>query len=717
MKKATIKKGKSPSKEQRSDISQVFAVSAVLLLGLVAYSNSFVCGYHLDDLPHIVNNKLIEVFDVGAIWNNSHNRFLPMLSFALNYQLHGTDVVGYHVFNLIFHLINALLVMGLVRTFFDTPNLKTHSLFSQRKSIALFAGLLFVSHPLATQSVTYVIQRMASMMSLFYLLTMYLYLKGRLAAGSRSVGYIAGAIVSGWCAFVSKENSYTLPLSIALLEMLFFHAFHLKVVVKNFRFWMAAIALVGFGIFAFASFGSAIKTLPPAFMNEYREITPLAYLLTQFTVIPKYLQLLLLPVSQNLDYDWPLYSSFSQWPVLLGFLFLLALVVWALFQWKKNPLYTFGILFFLLTLSIESGIVPIDDLIFEHRTYLPSFGIFCLVSAGVHTIFSGQRKVWLNRIILGSTLLLTLLTYQRNKVWKDEETLWTNVISHSPEKTRPRNCRGSFYHQHQRYAEAVADYTAAIQRRPKFYEAYYNRAMTYKALNDNSAALNDYKIQLQLMPEMHGAILEIIELYKKEGQYQDALVYSNQIIALEPDNADHYLIKGQLYKQINNPLAALECYEIAITKKGNKANAYYNKGALLQELNRNEEAYQDYSAAISFKKDYTEAYVNRANISRDQGQFEAALSDYAKAIQINPSFEKAYANRGYLYQRKNDFRNAITDLTSAIRIVPNYDRALYARGVCFYKVNQLDSACQDLRQAASLGNAQAAPLLPQICMQ
>ena len=352
MKKNKTKKVVAGAQENTGFGYVITSIAAVLIAGIIAYSNSFDGEFVFDDNLNIVNKAEIRSLKICDIWKISQTRFLPNLSFALNHHFNSYDVWGYHFFNLTIHLLNAVLVYGLVRNLFLTPRMHTDAMFSQRNNIALFTALVFVTHPLATQSVTYIVQRLASMAAFFYFLSMFLYLKGRLSSAGKSVLFHAGASISALCAFMSKENSFTLPLAIALLEAVFFHQLSIREIIKNRRFWLIMTLLAGFFMFAFWRFGSFIRTLPPAFMNDYREISPLSYLLTQFTVIPKYIQLLLLPISQNLDYSWPLYKSIFHWQVISGLLLIIVILNAAILLWKKSSLHAFGILFFFLTLSV-----------------------------------------------------------------------------------------------------------------------------------------------------------------------------------------------------------------------------------------------------------------------------------------------------------------------------------------------------------------------------
>jgi len=626
----------------------------IVITGLLAYSNSFDCSFQFDDEQNIQEKTLLRELDPATIWNHDHNRFLPNLSFAVNYRLHEDKVWGYHFFNLLVHLLNALLVLGLVRIIFRTPQMRGHPLEAHQNGIALFAALLFVAHPLATQSVTYIVQRMASMTALFYLLSLWLYIRGRLSTGTKAYGLYILCALSALAAFTSKPNSYTLPLALVLAEGVFFRKAEFKALAGNYRFWLLVVLMFGFGAYAFDKYGDAIRPLRPDFVNEYREITPLSYLCTQLTVIPKYVQLLVFPISLNLDYDWPLYGSLFQWQVFCGLLFILALLGVGIWQWNKNSLIAFGILFFFLALAVESGLVPIDDLIFEHRTYLPSFGFFLVVSAAGYSMLYKRGK----RILYGSmalvVLMLTASTYQRNKAWKDPETLWTDVISKSPQKARSYLKRGYIYRQratelrkqgaveamNRAYDKALADYAEAIRFNPSFAMAYVNRGKIYFDLEQDSLAISELSLAIQYDSTLAEAWSNRGAAYGRSGRRREALQDLNRALTLDP----------------------------------NSTGALLNRSAVNQTLEKHGEAIRDLQSYLNIVPSNAAVY-NMIGVCRQHlGQFRESLMEFDTAIRINPN-GNYYLNRSYSWNALGDKSKALEDANVALQSGVKVDQA------------------------------------------
>jgi len=387
MGKASRKKGKQVEKGTPPEIVAPLPqgllarpLAALLLLSLLAtliYSNTFSSPFHFDDTANIVENPQIK--DLSNFLDFSGSRYVGFLSFALNYHFGRLDVFGYHLVNLLIHIINGFLVYSLVLLLFKastgqriSPDSNFHlttndSQLSTASWVALVAALLFVSHPIQTQAVTYIVQRFASLAALFYLLTLVCYLKWRLAspeARSRYLWY-TGALLSTVLAMKTKENSFTLPFMILLVETVFFRPLTRKGWVTLIPFLLTLLIIP-------VSRGDALGEAE-GFARDATAISRSDYLSTQFRVIVTYLRLLVFPVNQNLDYDYPIYYSLLEPSVFVSFLFLLSLFSLGLYllfnsqlKTHRSQLISFGILWFFLALSIESSIIPITDVIFEH---------------------------------------------------------------------------------------------------------------------------------------------------------------------------------------------------------------------------------------------------------------------------------------------------------------------------------------------------------------
>jgi len=645
-------------------IQQPPAVFLLLVLLVSAiYSNTFSFSFHFDDASNIVENPLIKNLRYLLIWPGS--RYVGFLSFALNYHFGHLNVFGYHLVNLIIHIVNACLVYAFIRLLLQTPRLRLHPpLAPAAPAIALTAALLFAVHPIQTQAVTYIVQRFASLAALFYLLTVVCYLQWRLSPPDTKRRYVwyAGALIATILAMKTKENTFTLPFMLLLVEVIGFGTPVRKQWIGLIPFFLTLpiIPLSRPGALGEGEAGLARSTM---------DISRLDYLFTQFRVIVTYLRLLIFPVHQNLDYDYPLYHSLLQPPVFLSALLLAALLGLALLalrratrspypaQWR---LIALGILWFFLTLSIESSIIPIKDLIYEHRLYLPSVGFWLAAS----TIFWGFyfRGQGLKFVGLGIVLsLLVLGTYHRNRVWQDEVSLWADVARKSPHKPRGYNNLGKAYQEQGASSKAVEAYEKAIQLEPGYAEAHNNLGNAYKELGRLHEAVLEYKTAFTLKPDL------------AEAHNDLGLVYSDQGLLDE----------------------AVQEFQTALRLKPNYAQAHNNFGNVQAKLGDTEKAVHEYATALSLNPDYADPYYNLGNIYRNIGRLDRAIQSYQQAIKRNPQYALAHNNLGLGYFVQGRLSEALIELKEAVRIKPDYFEAHNNLGVIYKEMGHPQEAVQE----------------------
>jgi hypothetical protein len=553
----------------------------ITLIGLIVYSNTFRVPFLFDDESSVY--KSVAVRDAGYFTKASlagilsAPRTIGQLSFTLNYALGGLDVVGYHIVNLVIHVCCALLVYWFVVLLFRAPYFTGYfqgsvdPSFHVRGFVALFAALLFVSHPIQTQAVTYIVQRYASLATLFYLLSFVLYIKFRLSGSSKARHvFYAVSVVSAVLAMKTKEIAFTLPVMITLCEFMFFRGdikkrvFYLIPLLLT----MAIIPLSLIWSHGTSAGGAAVldRLTRGASLNI---ISPWDYLNTQFRVIVTYIRLLFLPINQNLDYDYPVYRTFFTAPVFLSFLFLLAIFglgVYLVYRSLRDKgdkscwyrLIAFGIFWFFVTLSVESSIIPIADVINEHRLYLPSAGFFMAVMAGVMW-FEGRlgnkplagNAVWVVMILI--VVGLSATAYARNSVWRDEVTLWEDVVKKSPQVYRANFNVGLLHAKNGRFDDAIREFQAAIRINQNYPEVYNNLGLAYLYKGDTDAALREIHTALTLEPKA-GYIYESLgQVYAAQGRNEEAIRTFQTALELDPNCAEarnnlenlHKLMKGK----------------------------------------------------------------------------------------------------------------------------------------------------------------------------
>ncbi|MDD4955751.1 MAG: tetratricopeptide repeat protein, partial [Candidatus Omnitrophica bacterium] len=443
--------------------------------------NTFLSPFHFDDGNYITNNIPIRLMWFKGMWDFFPSRFVTLLTFAVNYHFGGLDVFGYHAVNLAVHLSAALLVWWLVKIIFSSPGMKENELSKFSRIIAFFTAAIFLAHPAQTESVTYIWQRCSCLSGLFYLFSLSFYLKSRvLEAGAirqtRRRIFYSLAFVSALLGMFTKENIITLPVMLFLCEF-YFIGRDKRIGLKRVLPFLLLLPVIP---------AILLLTKPETFkalqlMAVRPDTAPLHYFFTQLRVLITYIRLLFIPVNQNLDYDYELSKSLASPPVFLSLILLILIIAAAIKMFPRRRLLSFAIIWFFLTLLPESSIIPIDDLIFEHRLYLPVFGYGLFLTCGLCYLFKSKQSKVIIVILSLLVISYSVMAYLRNSVWRSELTLWSDVVRKTAHKARPYINLGIIYGSKAEYDKAIFDFNKAIEIDPGSALAYYNRAVAYNA--------------------------------------------------------------------------------------------------------------------------------------------------------------------------------------------------------------------------------------------
>jgi tetratricopeptide (TPR) repeat protein len=557
----------------------------ILALGCLAYANSISVPLQLDD-NQTLGNAWKNVASGWSFTAPGASRWLADVTFALNRTLHGFHPGGYHLLNLAIHLGAALLVYGLFSIILkqcaahpsdsiEVPYLATF--------VPITTALLFVNHPIQTEAVTYIVQRYSSLATFFYLLALWLFFRARQAM-TRSVLHVAS--VSAWwfgftlaalCAMKCKQISMTLPLLTVLCEALFFRG----VLLRKTAFVLLLTAL--FAVVPLQEISSR-AALPNQSLSqqlqvassETDQISRTSYFLTQQRVEATYLRLLLLPIKQNLDYDYRLSTSLNEPPVvaaLLLHLSLLALAFALLIRSGKpsaQPLHEtatamrllgFGIIWFYLTLAVESSFIPIRDVIYEHRLYLPSIGFFLAIASASGWLATRRPPLrTVTACVLAAILItLTTATIVRNRVWQSELGMWQDVIQKSPDKARSHFFAATFFVKQRLLDQAVENFVRAIELEPE-------RDIYRIHLNDTIAMIDGLDQRSDSGSQYHSEREKIDPARKLPWR------------AVSLNNL------GLAYELLNKPDQAYACFTEAVILNKNLAIAWLNLALLAGRL-------------------------------------------------------------------------------------------------------------------------------------
>jgi len=722
-------------------------------LGLIIYSASFNGEFVFDDLEFVLNNNYITDYSrISNFWEREafpRTRLLPIYSFALNYQINQLNVFGYHVFNFIIHIITTIFVWWFSYLIFSLPVFKNEEFSKHKHAISFISALLFLSHPIQTQAVTYITQRFASMATLFYMGSMCFYLKGRMLKNRPRlpiVFYLLSAFFA-ICAMLSKEISITIPFNMLFVEYFLINIPKSGISVKDpkslssflipIKIFVLPIAafIAGFTFLFRNTIFGLLSIVLKSESHTGEIITFGKYILTQPRVFVKYLRLLFLPIYQNLDYDFQLSKSIFEFSTFSSFIILICLLIFALKIRNKYRLASFGIFWFFITLW--ANLVPRSNLIFEHKLYLVSVGFCIALSFCIFNFFKNPKTSLTASMVI--VIIFSFMTFKRNEVWKTEISLCKDVVSKSPNKLRPNQNMGSAYTKKGYYDEALVylskslsidpkdvksytnrgavyyhkrqfqlalnDLNKAVEIDPEYFGSYVNRGLVFQEIGKHQLAFNDFTKALQIKPNLRLGYVSRGNLLNLTGHYDYAIQDFNQAISISPHYDDAYNGRGVTYFKLNRHQEALADFNKAITINPYSSKAYLNRGYFYFLRNNDDQSLSDLNRSIELNDSYAMAYNNRGILFRKMKMYNEAIKDFNKSIDLDPNQANAFNNRATVYYMQNKYSLALSDYNQALKNNPGYDRTYNNRGVLFVAAKQYENAISDFTQAIKLNSA------------
>ncbi len=645
----------------------LFVIVIIAIVALIQYSNSFETSFQLDDYHTIIKNKQIgnyaKYLKIDSWKRPIYNRQISNLTFSFNYSIGNLDLFGYHLFNIIIHIINSVLVFLLVRKLFLTSIVASSRLKNQSFNISLFTVLLFAVHPVQVQAVTYITQRMVSLAVMFYLLSVLFYITGRLEISKRKNVFFILSFFSFILGVYSKEIIFSLPLALIAIE--FFFLRDNDKVNKKYILILTTITIAAAIIF-FIIYGIPKQAKAP---------DQLSYLLTQLYCQVIYFRLLFLPYGQHLYYNIPILDSIFDLRVLLGITVLLVLLFTVYKTFRNHRLISFGIIWFYITLSIESSFFPLKFSFFEYRLYPAVIG-YTLVLAASFYLFKEKIKPVVMQLILSFIVMVYgYLTYQHNKVWKDPVTLWTNNVEQSPNNKEAHKNLGIELMMKNRMRDAYISFTKSIELDSNFAEPYAHRAVIINQQPTFESALYDANMAIKLDSAKPLYYNNRGYVYHSAGIYNEAIEDFQKAIKLGTlyDNAIKNLSVAHYF--IGNFHEALLHANRSIELDSTKEEYFNNRGNIFFALNRFNDAEKDFYKALAIKPDYPKALNNIGVVKLKQNLIDEAILFFTRTINYDSGFVDSYFYRAYCFLLKSNKQAAYYDLTQCIQLSPNHQGA------------------------------------------
>lgn len=739
-------------------------LSLVLLVMLfAAYSNTFSSPPVLDDFHTFVDQPSVRVsnWNLGNIKLLTHTEFglrrlIPMATFSFDFWIGHGELFFFHLTNLVIHFLCFLSILFLVYQIIDCAQryCGTKEITTSPWEIAIWVAGIWVLHPIQTSAVTYLVQRMASLQALFHMLCVAFYLSGRSnhletkSLNAKSMGFYISSLICFVLACLSKENAAMIPVVVLCAEGWFFQPSLFRRIPRFARkHWMiCAITLL---VVCFAAWH-----MMPSILGGYktRSFTLGQRLLTESRVVVWYVSLLLFPDPSrfSLEHDVVVSTSLIH-PVttLFSISILLVFASSTFIYRKKYPVITFGFLWFLLNLFIESSVVPLE-LVFEHRMYLPSVGILLsIVVAGwslARLCFSRAAErdfrvvTWCVVALVAAGL--TLATFDRNSVWKDPVTFNRDNVAKAPLNPRAHANLASALASAGKYEEAIKEARTSIELSKKFYEQYcvaVNAIVSaYMAMGRNDEAVSEGESLLKERDKdsdagaLPAVLMNLAMAHQRQGDYAgavndalDALKYDRLLAGNGRSDVDEIgvvflktvlqeakdkgvdLSHSDIGELVNLPIEtciAKILIDSGYREKGRELLERYIASnphdepskTLLESMRKEDEA----DKLQSGKSDFTKKYV-----LNPFSQFNASMAlaflvrsnnlplPFLKvgevfldyALKISPNSPDAHLLKGWYYYSKNDWKEAVREARRAIDLDPDYAKAWLGMGFFLLK--------------------------------
>jgi protein O-mannosyl-transferase len=653
------------------------ALAIIALAAIVCYHNSFAGALVFDDHMGIITNQNIR--RLWPIWAPMLDSVRPIAawSFAVNNALGGINTWGYHAMNLAIHLAAALALFGIVRRTLSSGRLAAR--FAPAAwGLALAVAVLWLVHPLQTQSVTYIYQRYESLMGLFVLLTLYSFIRAQ-DFSRPNRWYIASAACC-LLAMTTKEVAAVTPLLVLWYDRAMVASSWREIVRRR---WAYYAGLAGaWPILAALMLGQA-HNFADAGVLVVKNVSPWQYAVSQPGVIAHYLQLCFWPTSLCIDYGWPVAASaVAIIPPLLLIVALLTLTIWAIF--RRSEWSFLGAWFFLI-LAPTSSVFPIRDLAFEHRMYLPLAAVVAGVVvggwvAGQWLFGRGTTRASVLPILGGVLVACGAVTFgvlalQRNEDYRSELTLWQDTVAKAPNNERAHGNLAMRLVACGRIDEGIAHYRKALEIKPDFLHIHNDFGLALSKCGRFEEAIPHHEMVLQSHPTNPEAHNGLGVALSGLGRIDEAVVQFQKAIEVKPDYAEAHYNLGLAfagYRQLDEAMAQ---YQKALRIDPEYAEAYNNLGNALASRGQIDEAVVQFQRALEARPDYPSAHNNLGIVLADRGRIDEAIAHYQKALELKPDYADAHNNLGMVLASRGRLDEAVVHFRKALEIKPDFQTA------------------------------------------
>jgi len=585
------------------------------IVAFLAYGHILHAPFQFDDLGILIGNPNIEsIPHFFKTWQKLERKALTFLTFALNYQIGKHDPFGYHLVNVLLHTTTAIFLFYIILRLLSTAGWNCSILPQERRWFALCASLIFLIHPLQTQSVTYIWQRSEVLSGFFYLLSYLFYLKGRVQ--KKLVYYFLAALIF-YIGIFAKGTIVSLPVLVVLTEFYFFGTKQSRKIIG----WMSFTFVLTFFVSVLFPhpFRIFLEKFHLGFLVRNYEEMKVDYFWTQFKALMVYIRLCFLPINQNVDYYFPIVRPWPDWKVALSFLALIFIFTMAVRLYCSNRLMSFGIFWFFIYLMPTSMMYLLVDLIFEHRVYISmaGFGIFLMTF-----LFTSINDIrWRYSVMIVIFLSLGTLTILRNNLWRSPVALMEDTIKKSPLNPRPYLNLGTYYYRQGELDKAAIYYEKAIALKPFYIELYNNLGLIYRDKGERDRARTMFEKTISTNDKFVLGYLNLAYTYMDEGNLSKAEELLERALSIEKSDKV-YTALGFLHFSKRDYGQAQDYFFQAMEFNPNNPKAFYGAGNVFFARRYYKDAIQMYQKTLTIEPNFAQAYENMMRVYYEMGDFE-----------------------------------------------------------------------------------------------
>jgi Flp pilus assembly protein TadD len=581
----------------------LWPAALIALLALVAYHNTFSSPLLLDDYGSIDQNRTIrDLGNLTTVFSPPPGLTVtgrPILNFSLavNFAISRKAVWSYHVVNLLIHIAAGLALFGFVHRTLLLPSLRDR-FGSHARPLALLAALLWTLHPLQTESVTYLIQRAESLMGLFYLLTLYCYVR---SIDSPSSGrWQVLSVLSCALGMATKEVMVTAPLMVLLHDRAFVGGSFRSAWEARKRLYLGLEATwMILGWLVASTGGNRNGTVGPGVDTAW-----IVYFLTQIKAVAHYVQLSVWPYPQVFEYGWFEIKGLTE--ILPSLLVVVPLVGLTLYLFWKHPRAGFFGAWFFGILALTSIMPGTTQIIVEHRMYLSLAAVTTGLVLATHARWG--RRSWPVWIFL--VLAVTAVTVHRNYDYRSALALWQQTQAWRPDYSLANASVGQALVMDGRTEEAIPYFERSVKSDPQMSRGYSDLAYAYGRVDRTVEAEEFFKRALALNPRSGDTHRRYGAMLSRIGRHRDALVQLDEALRLGPDVWENYNETGIALGRAGHLVPAINHFKAAIELEPDQAAPHNNLGFALARHGRFAEARVQFDEALRLNPQYTSAQKN-----------------------------------------------------------------------------------------------------------